>query len=383
MSLEALAPDQRAVVQLVLQQDRSYEDLAGLLGISTEAVRERAHRGLERLAGAEHLDPSQRADVADYLLGQLPVSRRAAARSLLASSTPARDWARAISGQLAEVARDPLPAIPDEAAAPAPATARRAREEEPERERRPEAADAAPRRDREAERRADPADAAPAAVADDPAPVRARPRPRQRADEGGPAAAMTPPTPRPRPRTSRRGGALLIGGVALAIVAIVVLLVRGGGDDNGDGGSTNASATPTATATAQFQPLGQLALTSPSGGKAKGTMVLFASQSGSIAFTLQATGVPQSRDGEAYAVWLTGGDAPHRLGFAPQVGSDGKLGTSGPRQQDADDFAKWFAQSKRVLVTRETSENTTQPGPAVLSGRVPSGSGSGSSSGSG
>src|SRR5690242_12824963 len=44
VSLEALAPDQRAVVQLVLQQDRSYEDLAGLLGISTDAVRERAHK---------------------------------------------------------------------------------------------------------------------------------------------------------------------------------------------------------------------------------------------------------------------------------------------------------------------------------------------------
>ena len=42
MSLDALAPDQRAVVQLVLQQDRSYDELAGLLGISTDAVRDRA-----------------------------------------------------------------------------------------------------------------------------------------------------------------------------------------------------------------------------------------------------------------------------------------------------------------------------------------------------
>src|SRR3954452_10729447 len=83
MSLDALAPDQRAVVQLVLQQERSYEELAGLLGISTDAVRERAHRGLDRLGGDVDLDPEDRAELADYLLGQQSVSRREATRSLL------------------------------------------------------------------------------------------------------------------------------------------------------------------------------------------------------------------------------------------------------------------------------------------------------------
>ena len=69
MSLDALAPDQRAVVQLVLQQDRSYDDLAGLLGITPAAVRERAHRGLERLAPGEALATSERETIGDYLLG--------------------------------------------------------------------------------------------------------------------------------------------------------------------------------------------------------------------------------------------------------------------------------------------------------------------------
>ena len=54
MSLDVLAPDQRAVVQLVLQQDRSYEELAGLLGIAPEAVRDRARRVLRR-----HVPPRQ------------------------------------------------------------------------------------------------------------------------------------------------------------------------------------------------------------------------------------------------------------------------------------------------------------------------------------
>src|SRR3954471_1584071 len=83
VSLDALAPDQRAVVQLVLQQDRSYEDLAALLGISADAVRERAHRGLERLDPGSDLTGDERAEIADYLLGQQPVSARGVTRSLL------------------------------------------------------------------------------------------------------------------------------------------------------------------------------------------------------------------------------------------------------------------------------------------------------------
>src|SRR4051794_41339227 len=98
MSLDALAPDQRAVVQLVLQQERSYEELAGLLGISPDAVRERAHRGLDRLAPGDEVDPDDRGRIADYLLGQQSVSRREATRSLLSSSDDAREWARAVAG---------------------------------------------------------------------------------------------------------------------------------------------------------------------------------------------------------------------------------------------------------------------------------------------
>src|SRR3954451_20899506 len=94
VSLDALAPDQRAVVQLVLQQDRSYDELAALLGISADAVRERAHRGLERLDPGSALTGDERAEIADYLLGQQPVSARGVTRSLLAGSAPARAWAR-------------------------------------------------------------------------------------------------------------------------------------------------------------------------------------------------------------------------------------------------------------------------------------------------
>src|SRR3954454_392547 len=82
MSLDVLAPDQRAVVQLVLQQDRSYEELAGLLGIAPEAVRDRARRGLERLAPDDGLTDDERGELADYLLGQQSVSGRETTRAL-------------------------------------------------------------------------------------------------------------------------------------------------------------------------------------------------------------------------------------------------------------------------------------------------------------
>ena len=41
-SLETLPPDQRAVLDLVLQRGRSYDDIARLLAIDRAAVRGRA-----------------------------------------------------------------------------------------------------------------------------------------------------------------------------------------------------------------------------------------------------------------------------------------------------------------------------------------------------
>ena len=413
MSLDVLAPDQRAVVQLVLQQDRSYEELAGLLGIAPEAVRDRARRGLERLAPGDGLTDDERGELADYLLGQQSVSGRETTRALLVASRPARDWARAVAVELEPIARGGLPEIPEAEPAPAaapeptvvePLAEAEALEAEPGRadDEAPPAADRADDEPAAAERRAGPADDAPSRAGDDPeageaepAPaVRARPRPRPGREpasgDAAPAAAAaaataapgaTPPARPGRPgdretppRSSRLGGGLLIGGLAILLVALVVWLVTKGGDeDNGTARNTDATATPTATATSDFRPQGSIPLTSPTDGPAKGTMVIFTSDSQGVAFTIQATNVPANRDGEAYAVWLTGGDKPHRLGFAPVVGSDGRFGTSGPQADDADRFVRWFTNAKNVVVSRETSETADQPGPVVMSGRIPSG----------
>ncbi|MDP9384412.1 MAG: hypothetical protein M3P50_04110, partial [Actinomycetota bacterium] len=108
MALESLAPDQRAVIQLVLQQGRSYADLAGLLGISEDAVRQRARAGLAALGASHALGADEQGRVADYLLGQ-SAGEAGSVQELLASSPAAQTWARAVAAELEPVARKGLP----------------------------------------------------------------------------------------------------------------------------------------------------------------------------------------------------------------------------------------------------------------------------------
>ena len=68
-------------------------------------------------------------------------------------------------------------------------------------------------------------------------------------------------------------------------------------------------------------------------------------------------------------------NAPPMPGFAQPVGSNGRLGTSGPRTEDLDKFPRWLATFKRVVVTRETNAKAKKPGPVVLVGTLPSASG--------
>jgi hypothetical protein len=362
MSLDALAPDQRAVVQLVLQQERSYDDLAGLLGISTEAVRERARAGLDRVGGsAGDLTDEERGEIADYLLGQQSVSRREATRALLSDSADARRWANRVSDAVGGVARSPLPGVPD-------ATEDKDDDFEDDGPFEP----AAPTLVQEPE-----PETAPALVEeeddDEPAPVRARPRPRPDAPRPRPTGPLGGPAP-DRPRASKVGGALLLAGIAL-IITVVVIAVVGGGDKDKESASDDATPTATASAAATPQAVGQIELKGVNGSKATGAMTIFATQDQKFAFTIEGTGVPVSKEGEAYAVWLTGGEKPKRLGFAPTVGDDGKLGVSGPRDSDAETFAQDFAKARKVVISRETSQDSTKPGPLILSGDVPRSSG--------
>lgn len=363
MPLDALAPDQRAVVQLVLQRDRSYAQIAELLKISEDAVRARAHAGLSALAPEVELPADKLAQISDFLLGQQNGKPRQATRRLLRSSNGAREWAETVRAQLEDVG-GALPDLPPRVRAPEPAA-------EPVEE---TAADT------EAQTGAAPAPAAAAAAAT--TPDRPAPRPRPLRDPS--AAGGGPDLPAPSTSaavaagSSRIGGAILIGVVLLALVGVVlyVFVHKSGSDSSGSSGTaSSAAASATATPAATPRAVGQIPLRGVNGSKGTGLMRLYTAQQ-QLAFTLAATGVPPNKANEAYAVWFTTpGGGSQRLGFAQPVGSNGQLGTSGPRAEDLDKFPRWLARYKQVVVSRERNGNAKTPGPIILRGTLPRASG--------
>ena len=329
MPLDALAPDQRAVVQLVLQRERSYEQIAELLKISEDAVRARAHAGLSALAPDIELPADKVAQIADFLLGQQNGKPRQATRKLLQENDAAREWAATVRDGLEDVGTVPeLPGAPasTDAGADDAATA-----------------------------------AEPAKPAPRPRPVRTRP------------VAATEPEGAAAASSSRLGGAILIGGAVLVIVVVVlVLFVFRSGDSSDDKPTASAKATATATPSATPQQVGQIALKGVNGSKSQGVMTLYASQ-GQLAFTIQGANVPKNKSNEAYAVWFTTpGGGSQRLGFAQPVNANGQLGTTGPRTADLNKFPQWLAKYKQVVVSRERNGSAKQPGPVVLRGNLPS-----------
>jgi hypothetical protein len=343
-SIDSLPPDQRAVLQLVLQRGRSYDDIAQLLSIDQAAVRQRAHSALDALGPQTRVDPERRAEITDYLLGQQTDSEAAQTRDRLAGSASERAWARVVSSELTPLASGGLPEIPTEGAAEEPAPA------EP------------------AER------AAAVAAVDTPAsPAAAQPRATGREPESQPAAAQTAED---RP-VSRRGGALLIAAVAIVVVIVVVVVVIASSGSSSKHSTTNAgtgSSTTTtssastgtsgATGTTGAQALAQYKLTSPSNSKTLGIAVLVKSGS-EYGIEVVAQDVTPNTKKNAYAVWLSNSPTDSKLlGFVyPGVTSSGKLETAGPLPSDASSF-------RTLLVTLETQQHPKTPGPTVLEGTV-------------
>jgi len=327
--IDTLPADQGAVLQLLLRQGRPYGELSGLLDLDEAEVRRRAHGALDALGPDETpgLDPDRRAEIADYLLGQQDASQRAATFTFLEGSAGGRAWARVVGDELRPVAGDKLPEIPAEG--------------------RDDAASA-------------PAGAAPAAAAA--TPVAATPPPTTAAPAADVAAAGAPPPRLGAPRSSRLGGALLLGG--LAVVAIGLALFFFVFRDNGD----DPSATPAASTSAtqpQAQVEAQINLVPPSNRKnlkALGVVLVQRAQ-GQDQIIAAVQGLPKPKSG-GYGIWLYSGPGKAQwLGFFASQDNQGRLLARGRLKAAIGDY-------REVLVTREAKGNPPRPGPIYLRGPV-------------
>src|SRR5690349_18594614 len=94
-TFDQLAADQRAIIEIVLRQGRSYEQIGEMLDLPPARVRELARDALAELAPftAEFVDPQWRGQLADYVLGQQTGPEAQATRGPLKRSDPARIWA--------------------------------------------------------------------------------------------------------------------------------------------------------------------------------------------------------------------------------------------------------------------------------------------------
>ena len=333
-SLETLSPDQRAVLDLVLQRGRSYDDIARLLAIDRAAVRARALAAFDELGPDTGIAPESRALITDYLLGQLPERVAEETRERLANSPYERAWARVLASELAPMASQPLPAIPDGTRSTTAGTTA-------------------------------PAEATPARPADEPA--------------GRGARASKPRDARPRRLsdrpTSRRGGAILLGVGALVVVAVVVILIAilGGGSPSthtsssaAASGTTTAGASGTSTTSttgSNAQVVAQTNLNPPAGSTSAAKGVAFVVKEGNAyGIVIEAAHVPPNSH-NAYAAWLYNSPTDaYRIGFvSPLVGKSGQLQVGSPLPANAGHF-------KQLLLTLETESNPKSPGTIVLEG---------------
>lgn len=343
MGLAAIPPDQRAVLQLVLQQGRSYDDLAGLLGIEAETVRRRAHAALSSLGPGGTVDPGDEARITDFLLSQASGSEAAATRDLIAGEPAARAWAQAVSDQISELAPGGLPDLPGSAAAatgtppapePAPVAAREAEDEDDQ--------------DHDDDR-------SPYSYFPDEGGGRSR---RSRASAGS---------------SSRLGGALLLGGVGIVLAVILILVLSGGDDKKNSAGvdttSTQASTTAATGAsgatgtTAVPDPVAQIQLRAADGSKAVGLAQVFA-RGKQRAVIVAGQGVQPG----AYALWLYNSQSDARLlGFVPaRVGKDGRFVTQGALPTGAGKFKEMVITHEQVAGQNPAAPKT--PGAVVLRG---------------
>ena len=293
--IDELPADRRAVLQLLLKQGKSYDDLAALLRIEPAAVRERARDALDLLgpAAGSNLDPDEQDEIADYLLGQQSATQRASTRELLEVSAPGRAWARVVSGELRPMSGDNLPEIPAE---------------------------------------------------------------RAEVDEAFGALEARKVARERQAKSSRLGGVLLLAAIGLAVAFLIVFVLSGDDDEGGNTGETPT--TQTTTATGDQEVLGQVNLNPVEGSPSEKALaaVTLVRQGDVVAMSFTGQDIPRNTSGNVYALWvINNANDVARLGFTPRVKKNGRLNFQGALP-DGVDLSKFQAM---VLTRETTADPKT------------------------
>jgi hypothetical protein len=115
-TFDQLSDEQRAIVELVLKQGKSYDELSDMLGLPETRVRELARDALVDLTPitARGVEQDWRGQLADYVLGQQAGPEATATRGHLRRSEAARAWTRSLLDALEQLyPNGDMPAIPD------------------------------------------------------------------------------------------------------------------------------------------------------------------------------------------------------------------------------------------------------------------------------
>jgi hypothetical protein len=115
-TFDQLSPEQRAIVELILRQGKTYPELADMLNLPEPRVRELARDALVELApvSVRGVEEDWRGQLADYVLGQQAGPEATATKGHLRRSEAARSWARSLLDSLEQLYETgSVPAIPD------------------------------------------------------------------------------------------------------------------------------------------------------------------------------------------------------------------------------------------------------------------------------
>jgi hypothetical protein len=115
-TFDQLSAEQRAIVELVLQQGKTYAELSEMLGMPEPRVRELARDALIELApvSVRAVEEDWRGQLADYVLGQQAGPEESATKGHLRRSEAARSWTRSLLDSLDGLYRNgSMPAVPE------------------------------------------------------------------------------------------------------------------------------------------------------------------------------------------------------------------------------------------------------------------------------